>query len=133
VRNDDSIVLELRFGDVSIILPGDIGRVPELSLAPTLRLAPLVVLKAPHHGSATSSTQAFIDAVHPAAVVFSAGRNNRYGHPAPAVVARYKAARAHLFSTADDGAVIVETDGRVVEIRTFDGRLVSFGRQTPSP
>ncbi len=127
VRNDDSIVLEFRLGDVSIVLPGDIGAVPELALAPRLSLAPLVVLKAPHHGSATSSTQAFIDAARPAAVIFSSGRNNRFGHPAPTVVARYAAAGVAMFGTAEDGAVIVETDGRDVEIRTVSGKISRFG------
>jgi competence protein ComEC len=127
VRNDDSIVLEFRLGDVSIVLPGDIGALPELSLAPRLVLAPLVILKAPHHGSATSSTQPFIDAVRPSVVIFSAGRNNRFGHPAPAVAARYAAAGVSMFGTAEDGAVIVETDGRDVEIRTMSGKVSRFG------
>jgi competence protein ComEC len=131
VRNDDSIVLELRFGDVSIVLPGDIGRVPELSLAPKLSLAKLVVLKAPHHGSNTSSTQPFIDAARPAAVIFSAGRNHHFGHPTPAVVARYTAAGVRIFGTPQDGAVIVETDGRELEIRTVSGRVRRF-RRAPS-
>lgn len=127
VRNDDSIVLEVRFGRVSILLTGDIGRIPEQALSPVLSLAPLVVLKAPHHGSATSSTQRFIDAVRPAAVIFSSGRNNRFGHPALAVVRRYRAARALIFGTAEDGAVIVETDGKTAEIRTVSGRAVRLG------
>ena len=118
VRNDDSIVLELRFGHVSIVLPGDIGREPESLIAPGLALAPLVVLKAPHHGSATSSTPEFIRATMPDVVVFSAGANNRFGHPAPAVAARFEQAGAAIFRTDRDGAVIVETDGRSVVIRT---------------
>jgi competence protein ComEC len=121
VRNDDSIVLELRFGDVSVLLPGDIGRAPEFGLAPHLALAPLVVLKAPHHGSATSSTREFIEAVKPSVVVFSTGRRNRFGHPAPAVVARYRHAGATMFNTAWDGAVVMETDGTTIEITTLGG------------
>ena len=128
VRNDDSVVLELRLGGVSILLPGDIGSEPERTLAPRLALAPTVIVKAPHHGSATSSTQAFIDAVHPAAVIFSAGRGNRFGHPAPAVVARYRAAGAITFGTDEDGAVVVETDGKRVEISTWSGRRISIAR-----
>ena len=129
VRNDDSIVLELRFGDVSIVLPGDIGREPEAALAPRLSLAPLVILKAAHHGSLTSSVPEFVAAVKPAAVVFSAGRQNRFGHPAPAVVARYVAARAEVFRTDEEGAVIVETDGQTVDVRTYRGRTMTFARR----
>ena len=116
VRNDDSIVLEIRYGDVSILLPGDIGSDVERDLIPRLRLAPLVVLKAAHHGSATSSSEPFIAAVKPAAVIFSAGRNNRFGHPAPPVVERFARRGVAMFNTAHDGAVFVETDGKSVEV-----------------
>ena len=117
VRNDDSVVLELRYGDVSIVLPGDIGREGEQAVLQHLSLAPLVVLKAAHHGSATSSGDPFLDAARPAAVIFSAGRNNRFNHPAPVVVDRFRRRGVEMFNTAHDGAVFVETDGRTVQIR----------------
>lgn len=122
VRNEDSIVLDIRFGEVSIVLPGDIGREAEDRLTFQRRPRHLTVVKAPHHGSATSSTQAFIDALRPAAVIFSAGRGNRFGHPAPAVVARYTAAKAVIFRTDEDGAIVLETDGQSVEMRTWLGK-----------
>ena len=131
VRNDDSIVLELRFGDVSIVLPGDIGAEPERTIAGRLALAPIVILKAAHHGSLTSSTADFVSATRPAAVVFSAGRGNRFGHPAPAVLARYRAVPSEIFRTDEDGAVLAETDGRSVEVRTFSGRRVRFSGRLP--
>src|SRR5690606_12093236 len=65
VRNDDSIVIELRYGDVSIVLPGDIGRGVETALASRLPPAPLRILKAAHHGSASSSDGAWLDALRP--------------------------------------------------------------------
>ncbi len=114
VRNDDSIVLELRLGDVSVILPGDVGAEGERAVIPRLAPARLSVLKAPHHGSLTSSTPAFIAAVRPAAVIFSAGRDNRFGHPAPAVVDRYRTAGAAIFRTDRDGAIVLDTDGRSI-------------------
>ena len=123
VRNDDSIVVELRYGDVSILLPGDIGREVERALIPTLRLGATVVLKAAHHGSATSSSEEFVDAVRPAAVIFSAGKNNRFGHPAPTVVERFERRRIRMFNTAKDGAVFVETDGRRVRVWGWGGSL----------
>ena len=122
VRNEDSIVLEVRAGDVSVILPGDIGREGERAILPLLRRTPIVVLKAPHHGSATSSTPELLERLRPDAVVFSAGRANPFGHPHPAVVARYRSIGARLFSTAEDGAVILETDGRSAQIWTWTGR-----------
>jgi competence protein ComEC len=117
VRNDDSVVLELRYRDVSILLPGDVGREGEHAVLSRLSLGPLVVLKAAHHGSATSSTEAFLDATRPKAVIFSTGRNNRFGHPAPLVVERFRSRGVEMFNTAVDGAVFVETDGNAVEIR----------------
>jgi competence protein ComEC len=122
VRNDDSIVIELRVGDVAFLLPGDITRTVEPLVAALIRPVPIVIVKAPHHGSAGSSSQVFIDPARPSAVVFSAGRRNPFGHPAPVVVDRYRAAGAKVFSTADDGAVVVDTDGHQVVVWTWTGR-----------
>ena len=126
VRNDDSVVLEARIGDVAIVLPGDITQAVEREVAARFEPAPFVLLKAPHHGSAGSSSQRFIDALEPAAVIFSAGRRNPFGHPAPVVVDRYRAAGARTFSTADDGAVVIDTDGHTVVIWTVSGRREEF-------
>ena len=132
VRNDDSIVLEVRYGDVSIILPGDIGGEVERSLIAHLIPGRLAVLKAAHHGSATSSSDAFIDALKPAAVIFSAGKNNRFGHPAPVVVSRFERRGIPMFNTATDGAVFVETDGRAVKVWGWGSRReLRVGGQPP--
>lgn len=111
VRNEDSVVIELRFHDVSILLPGDIGSETERALLPRLALGSTVILKAAHHGSATSSSEAWLEATRPRAVIVSAGRNNRFGHPAPVVVERLARRGVEMFTTAHDGAVFVETDG----------------------
>lgn len=126
VRNDDSVVLALRYGDVSIILPGDVGREGELQTLRHLTPASFVALKAPHHGSATSSTPEFLAAARPRLVIFSSGRDNRFNHPAPVVVSRYGAMNTAMFSTAEDGAVIVETDGKSVFVRGWTGRTAYF-------
>jgi competence protein ComEC len=122
VRNDDSIVLDVRVGSVAIVLPGDISRAVDPRVASAFVPAPLVVLKAPHHGSAGSSSSALIDALRPAVAIFSAGKRNPFGHPAPSVVDRYRASGAMTFDTAEDGAVIVDTDGRVVHVWTWGSR-----------
>ena len=119
VRNDDSIVLHVRMGDVGFLLPGDITRGVEPGVAAAIDRAPVTIVKAPHHGSAGSSSQAFVEALQPAAVIFSAGRRNPFGHPAPVVVDRYRAAGAEVFSTAEDGAIVCETDGRRVVVWTW--------------
>jgi competence protein ComEC len=129
VRNDDSIVLEIHVGDVAFVLPGDITKAVEPDVLAASNPAPLVILKAPHHGSAGSSSQPFVDALHPAAVIFSAGRRNPFGHPAPVVVDRYRAASAQVFSTADDGAIVVDTDGKEVRVWTWTGRREDVHRR----
>ncbi len=131
VRNDDSVVMEIRSGDVSVVLTGDIESAAEAELAGLLEPAGVRVLQAPHHGSATSSTWAFIRAASPGAVIISAGRGNRYGHPHAAVLGRYAESGAQVFRTDVDGAITLRTDGRAAEIRTFTGRTAVL-RPTPA-
>lgn len=126
VRNDDSLVLELRYGQVSMLLTGDIGREVEHALLPTLDLLPIVVLKSPHHGSGTSSSQEFIDALKPRIVVISCGRANPYGHPLRYVLDRYEAAGSEIFRTDRDGQIELITDGQYLEVHTFAGRQRSW-------
>ena len=131
VRNDDSIVLEARIGGVVILLPGDITQAVEPDVLARVAPAPLVIVKAPHHGSAGSSSPRFVAALHPAAVVFSAGRRNPFGHPVPAIVDRYRAAGARVFSTAEDGAVVIDTDGaHVIVWCPATGRRETFGTES---
>ena len=124
VRNDDSIVLELRWRDVSIVFTGDIGRETEADIAGLFVPAPLRVLKVPHHGSNTSSSDGFIHALAPDVAVVSVGRSNNFGHPSRVVLERYRQAGAAIFRTDQDGAVTLDTDGRSLDIRTFTGRTL---------
>jgi competence protein ComEC len=126
VRNDDSIVLEMLWRDVSIVLTGDIGREVERGIAPLFAPSPLRVIKVPHHGSLTSSSREFIEALAPRVAVISVGRGNRFGHPAPEVVERYRQAGVQLFRTDRDGAIEVATDGYSLEVSTFMGQRVFF-------
>ena len=126
VRNDDSLVLELRFGRVSMLLTGDIGHEVEKSLIPRLDLLPLVVLKSPHHGSGTSSSPEFITAVKPDVVLISCGRGNPYGHPLPYVLGRYHDAGAEVFRTDQEGQIDVVTDGESLRVETFTGRALAL-------
>jgi competence protein ComEC len=126
IRNDDSIVLELRWRDVSVLLTGDIGREVERTLDAAIPSARLRVMKVPHHGSLTSSTTGFVNAMHPAIAVVSAGRGNHFGHPVAEVMERYRAIGAEIFRTDRDGAVTVETDGTSIDVHTFTGRRLSL-------
>ena len=135
VRNDDSLVMELRFGQVSVLLTGDISAEVERALLPTLDLLPTVILKSPHHGSGSSSSAEFIEAIKPALVLISCGRGNSFGHPVPAVVERYKAVGAEVLRTDQVGQIEVTTDGRSVRVSTFinhEGREVRTTKDTNS-
>jgi competence protein ComEC len=124
VRNDDSIVLELRWRDVSVVFTGDIGREIESEIAARFDRAGLRLLKVPHHGSNTSSSEAFVRALQPDVAVISVGRSNPFGHPSPMVLERYAAAGAAIFRTDQDGAVTVDSDGTSMEVATYSGRRI---------
>ena len=124
MRNDDSVVIDVRLGDVSVVLPGDISADVEQSLATDLPPARHRVLKAAHHGSATSTSDLWLESLRPDVVVFSCGRENRYGHPAPAVLRRVRDRGATVFRTDEDGQVVVETDGTALQVSTFTGRTI---------
>jgi competence protein ComEC len=126
VRNDDSLVLDVRWRDVSILLTGDIGKAVERGLPSTSTPSLLRVLKAPHHGSLTSSSEDFVRSFRPQVVVFSVGRSNHFGHPAPDVVQRYRGVGSAIFRTDQDGAVTLDTDGRSLDVRGFTGRRVEL-------
>lgn len=113
--NDRSCVLRLQAGRFSALLAGDIERLGEMNLLERGVLQAADVLVAPHHGSASSSTPAFLAALRPAWVVIPVGHRNRYGHPHPDVLARYRALTPAggltLARTDRDGAVTLRLHG----------------------
>ncbi|MBE3098188.1 MAG: MBL fold metallo-hydrolase, partial [Planctomycetes bacterium] len=123
VRNDDSLVCELRLGQVSVLLPGDIGRDIERGLVSRVPPAGLRVLKVAHHGSVSSSARGFVVAMQPDVAVLTIGRGTRISGE---VLDTYHDAGAQLFRTDQDGAVSVETDGSRVVVRGFTGRTLSL-------
>jgi competence protein ComEC len=121
VRNDDSLVVEVVYGEVAILLTGDIGADSERALVPRLSPAPIRVLKVAHHGSRTSSSSTLLEAWRPHLALVSAGRGNTFGHPAPDVLRRLAAIGATVLRTDLDGQITVETDGRTLRSTTFTG------------
>lgn len=119
VRNDDSVVLEIRYRDVALLMTGDIGADVERALLPLLTPARIRILKVAHHGSRTSTSAPLLDAWPPTIALISCGRGNRFGHPATEVVERLEAAGATVLRTDRDGQITIETDGHSVGTRTF--------------
>jgi competence protein ComEC len=90
--NEGSLALRVRIGGTTILFTGDAEREAEAAMLDRRAAIAAVVLKVPHHGSRTSSATPFVTAVGPTLAVASLGAENRFGHPAPDVVARYRAA-----------------------------------------
>lgn len=105
-RNDDSCVLLVELGDIRVLLTGDIGAAAEHRLlADGVVPGEITFLIAPHHGSKTSSSAAFVAHTQPESVIFSAGYQNRYGHPHRDVVKRYSERGTSIYNTGEDGAL----------------------------
>jgi competence protein ComEC len=121
VRNDDSVVLEVVYGDVALLLTGDIGAEVERALLPRLTPARVRVLKVAHHASRTSTSGELLERWRPQVALISAGRGNTFGHPAPDVLQRLDAIGATVFRTDRHGQITLETDGRRLSIRTYTG------------
>lgn len=111
--NENAVVLRLNYGATSALFTGDIGADAEAALL--ARGVPLTadVLKLGHHGSAGSSTAPFLAAVRPQVALIGVGRDNRYGHPAPATLDRLATLGEVLLRRTDqDGAVELLSDGK---------------------
>ena len=110
--NNDSLVLKLTYGDVRILFTGDIGRKVELKLVESGKDLRAEIVKVPHHGSKTSSSAEFLDAVRPQYAIFSLGQRNRYRFPSKMVVERYRERGCRVLRTDRLGAIRLRTDGR---------------------
>ena len=112
--NNQSVVCKRAFGSFSVLFTGDAQREAEEQILRHARRNDLkaTILKAGHHGSKTSSSPAFIEAVRPEAVVVSCGAGNSYGFPRTAVLAALKKQKADVYRTDRDGAISVVSDGR---------------------
>lgn len=128
--NDDSCVLLIDNGHARALLPGDISARIEMALLGVL-VGPLELLVAPHHGSQSSSSRAFVRRLQPRTVWISAGHGNRYGHPHPTVCARYAAQGSRVFVTAASGALTWRSD-RPGETRIVRQRLGPYWRLEPT-
>ena len=118
-KNDDSLVIQLTYSEVDILFTGDIGKKAESRLIASGQDLRSEVLKVPHHGSRTSSSAPFLDAVQPRYAIFSLGQRNRYQFPHADVVARYQARGCILLRTDKTGAIILRTDGMRCWIDAF--------------
>lgn len=111
-KNDDSLVLKLSYGEVDILFTGDIEAEGETRLIMSGQDLRSEVLKVPHHGSRSSSSERFLDMVQPRYAVFSLGKDNRYQLPHLEVITRYQERDCMQLRTDQLGAIILKTDGK---------------------
>ena len=118
-RNNDSIVLRVRFGENSFLFTADIEKAAEAALVKTGTNLHTDVVKVAHHGSKTSSTEQFVAAVRPTIAVISVGRHSIFGHPHKEVVERWRARGAQVMTTGEKGTISVVTDGKRMTVSSF--------------
>jgi competence protein ComEC len=132
--NDGSLVLQVRAAAVRLLLTGDVERRAEAAFGNARGLSS-EILKVPHHGSRTSSTPRWLEAVRPQVAVISVGEGNAYGLPAPDVEARYRALGACVLRTDRCGTIVVDArDGTLSVQATDEGcRCVAAQAVAPRP
>jgi competence protein ComEC len=117
-KNNDSLVLRLRFGRHAFFLGGDVERQIEWGMLAANELDHADVLKVAHHGSKTSSTEQFLSAVTPTFAVISAGFENSYGHPNRDVLERLEQHHSEILRTDQQGLITIRSDGRRLTVET---------------
>jgi competence protein ComEC len=125
--NDNSFVLRITYGARALLLVGDSEREEEgILLATAADRLRADVLKVGHHGSRTSSSAELLAAVAPRHAIVSVGRRNRFGHPHPLTLASLAAIGARVWRTDQDGAVVVTTDGKSLDVQAIASRSVDW-------
>jgi len=114
--NNASLVLRLVFGETEVLFTGDAEKEAEVRMIKELQNLSSDVIKIAHHGSSTSSDEAFIKKVNPKAAVISVGRNN-FGHPSAETIALLEDCGIEYFRTDECGGILLKSDGRTIKFR----------------
>lgn len=121
-KNDDSMIIKMTFGGTSFLFTGDAEESEERELTGKYGKAlSCDLLKVAHHGSATSSTEEFLEAASPSVAVISCGKNNEYGHPGAKTLERLKKVGAEVLRTDIDGSIVILSDGEY--IMRYEGKV----------
>ena len=117
--NNDSLVLEVSYGRRSILLTGDAEKPVEADMLESAQVKPVTLLKVGHHGSRTSSSEAFLDQLQPRFAFISDGYMNQFHHPHPDVLERLVQHHTLVFRTDQRGLLTFRTDGNKVDIEPY--------------
>ena len=113
-RNENSVSMRLVYGEFTFLFTGDAEQMAEGEMLATKRPLTALVFKAGHHGSNSSSSLPFLQAVQPQIIIVSAGVDNRFGHPAPEMLERAAVVGAVVLRTDELGSIRVTTDGTMM-------------------
>lgn len=121
--NDSSIVMKFEYGSFSIMFTGDAESPAEESILSAYGASALRcdILKCGHHGSSSSTSDAFLDAVSPKYAVISCGTGNSYGHPHKETMMKLNAKGLEILRTDTQGTIVVTTDGEKLDVHTTKG------------
>jgi len=112
--NNNSVVIKLRYGDVSFLFTGDIEEEAEKEILSGNGNLSCDVLKVPHHGSSSGCYVEFLKNVNPRVAVISVGKDNRYGHPANSTLKKLKELGIEIYRTDKDGTITITSDGEKI-------------------
>lgn len=121
-NNNDSLVMRITYGKHSFLLTGDMEKQGEAELWSEGKLRHCDVVKVPHHGSKTSSTEEFLDAVRPEFAIISDGFENTFHHPNAEVLRRYEERHAAVLRTDRLGLITIRSDGRRFTLETAESQ-----------
>ena len=112
--NEASVVIKATYGETSIMLTGDAEKESETDILSIWSKDALKcnVLKVGHHGSSTSTSPAFLDAVDPTIALISCGEGNKYGHPLPETIKKLEDRGIKIYRTDKNGSIVIRTDGK---------------------
>ncbi|MEQ8237378.1 MAG: ComEC/Rec2 family competence protein [Syntrophomonadaceae bacterium] len=116
--NDYSAVIRLQYGSQSFLLTGDARSIPENQMLDAGENLQATVLKVAHHGSYSSSSARFLQAVQPAYGIISLGKDNDYGYPHDSTMARLARAGIKIYRTDQSGTIVINTDGSSLQVKT---------------
>jgi len=117
--NNASLVMKLRFKNISVLLTGDIGMEAEGRILRKGHFLKADILKIPHHGSSSSSSPLFLEKVKPTYAILSVGERNIGRLPHPEVLKRYGQLGSRVLRTDKHGAITVITDGEKIDVKPF--------------
>ena len=116
--NNNSLVFKMKYKRFSMLFTGDIEEVAEKEILKTYDAKNLesLVLKVPHHGSKTSSSQEFLEAVKPKIALIGVGKNNKFGHPSNITLEKFEKYGTKVYRTDQRGEITLKTDGNKIKI-----------------